>query len=252
MSTTDLLLALLFALVAMLYGSVGHGGASGYLAMMALVGLPASVMRPTALVLNLFVSAIVGWRFGKAGFFSWSLFWPFALGSIPFAFLGGTLSISTQVYKTLVAIALFAAALRLLIESRRAADLPTRKRPWLGAVLIGAGLGLLSGVTGVGGGIYLSPLLLFMHWATTKQTAGIAAAFIFVNSAAGLAGNLASVHGIPSAIPLWIAAVLVGGFIGSSLGSNRFSRPMFRRMLAFVLFVAVWKLLDPLTLFVRR
>jgi uncharacterized membrane protein YfcA len=242
-SASDALLAGLFSAVAALYGSVGHGGASGYLAMMALVGLSPAVMRPTALVLNLVVSATSAVRFARAGHFSWRLLWPFIAGSIPLAFLGGRLAVSAPVYRGLVGVALLAAAVRLAIDSRRIDDGDVRPCPVVPAIAAGSGLGLLSGVTGVGGGIYLSPLLLFMRWATTQQTAGISGAFIFVNSLAGLLGNLSSVRAIPSSLPLWVGAVLVGGFIGSGLGARRFSRTVFRRVLAAVLILAAWKLL---------
>jgi uncharacterized membrane protein YfcA len=242
MHGTEWLLAGLFAVVAALYASVGHGGASGYLAMMALVGVAPAVMKPTALVLNLVVSATACARFARSGHFSWRRLWPFITGSIPLAFLGGALAVSDRLYHVLVGVALVAAALRLAIDSSGRDAKPPALPPVAGAIGVGAGLGLLSGVTGVGGGIYLSPVLLFMRWATTKQTAGIAAAFIFFNSAAGLAGNLASVKTIPGALPWWVAAVFAGGFIGSGLGADRFSPLMFRRVLAAVLLLAAWKL----------
>jgi hypothetical protein len=242
MHGTEWLLAGLFAVVAALYASVGHGGASGYLAMMALVGVAPAVMKPTALVLNLVVSATACARFARSGHFSWRLLWPFIAGSIPFAFLGGAMVVSERVYHVLVGMALVAAACRLAIDTSGRDGRAPAEPPVPAAIGVGAGLGLLSGVTGVGGGIYLSPVLLFMRWATTKQTAGIASAFIFFNSAAGLAGNLASVRTIPGALPWWIAAVFLGGFAGSSLGADRFSPLMFRRVLAVVLLLAAWKL----------
>jgi uncharacterized membrane protein YfcA len=242
MHEAEWLLAGLFAVVAALYSSVGHGGASGYLAMMALVGVAPGVMKPTALVLNLVVSATACIQFARSGHFSWRLLWPFILGSIPFAFLGGALAVPDRLYHALVGVALVAAAARLAINSAASDAKAATTPPVPAAVGIGAGLGLLSGVTGVGGGIYLSPVLLFMRWATTKQTAGIAAAFIFFNSAAGLLGNLASVKTIPAALPIWIAAVFIGGFVGSGLGADRFSPLVFRRVLAAVLLLAAWKL----------
>jgi hypothetical protein len=243
MTHADLILAGLFAVVAALYGSVGHGGASGYLAMMAFMGMAPAVMKPTALVLNIVVSITAGSRFVRSGHFSWRLLWPFIVGSIPLAFLGGRLAVSAPVYHVLVGIALVAAALRLAIDARAGDVEPVVRRPALAvAIACGAVLGLLAGVTGVGGGIFLSPLLLFMAWATTKETAGTSAAFIFVNSIAGVAGNLSSLRVIPSALPLWVVAVFVGGFAGGSLGADRFSRTMFRRALAAVLVLAAWKL----------
>jgi uncharacterized membrane protein YfcA len=233
-------LAAAFLVAAVLYSSVGHAGASGYLAVMAFAGMAAPSMRPTALVLNLLVASIATTRFSRAGFFSWSLFWPFALGSVPLAFIGGAITLPGHWYRTLVGIILWIAALRLVLNL----SAPTTKPPaTLIAIGCGAGIGLLAGLTGTGGGIFLSPLLLFMGWAETRQTGGVAAAFILVNSAAGLAGNPASLGHLPSQLPLWAAAVLVGGLFGAELGSRRIGTPTFRRLLAAVLIVAGIKLI---------
>jgi uncharacterized membrane protein YfcA len=236
----SLLLAAAFLIAAVLYSSVGHAGASGYLAVMAFAGMPAPMMRPTALVLNLLVASIATVRFARAGLFSWRLFWPFALGSIPLAFVGGAITLPGHWYRTLVGIILWLAAARLALNlamARRA--LPPKPV----AVGCGAGIGLLAGLTGTGGGIFLSPLLLFMGWAETRQTGGVAAAFILVNSAAGLAGNPASLGHLPPQLPLWAGAAVVGGLIGAELGSRRIGTPTFRRLLAAVLVVAGIKLI---------
>jgi hypothetical protein len=236
-------LAACFLVAAMLYSSVGHAGASGYLAVMALAGVAPATMKPTALVLNLIVAAIAGARFVGAGFFSWPLLWPFAIGSIPAAFIGGATTLPGHWYKSLVGVVLCLAAVRLAIQRTVSAGSGIRPpRPPI-AVLCGILLGLLSGLTGTGGGIFLSPLLLFMGWAEPRETAGVSAAFIFVNSAAGLAGNLASVQHLPSALPLWAGAVVVGGLLGTHLGITRVGAVAFRRALAVVLLIAGTKLI---------
>ena len=237
----DWILAAAFFLAAILYSSVGHAGASAYLAAMAFLGAPTPMMRPTALVLNLLVATIASIRFARAGFFSWPLFWPFALGSIPFAFIGGGIVLPGHWYRTLVGLVLWVSAARLFLDLRipGATHLPSRPI----AILCGAGLGLLAGLTGTGGGIFLSPLLLFMGWAETRQTGGVAAAFILANSAAGLAANPSSLMHIPPQLPLWATAAVVGGIIGSELGSRRLGTPAFRRMLGVVLIVAGAKLI---------
>lgn len=233
-------LAVAFFIAAMLYASVGHAGASGYLAAMAFVGMPAPMMRPTALVLNLLVASIAVIRFSRAGFFSWRLFWPFALGSIPFAFIGGAITLPGHWYRTLVGLILWASAVRLWLDLR----LKPRHAPPTGvAVLCGGGIGFLAGITGTGGGIFLSPLLLFMGWAETRETGGVAAAFILVNSLAGLAGNPASIGQLPQQLPLWAVAAVIGGLIGAELGSRRLGTAMFRRLLGLVLLVAGVKLI---------
>jgi hypothetical protein len=240
MDASALVVAAAFLVAAILYASVGHAGASGYLAVMALVGLPAPMMRPTALVLNLLVASIATVRFARAGFFSWPLFWPFALGSVPLAYVGGAITLPGHWYRILVGVVLWTAALRLLLNLRLR---DTHAPPRVAAVLCGAGIGLLAGLTGTGGGIFLSPLLLFMGWAETRQTGGVAAAFILANSAAGLAGHPASLDQLPEVFPLWAGAALVGGLIGAELGSRRIGTPAFRRLLGVVLVVAGAKLI---------
>lgn len=229
-----------FLVAAVLYSSVGHAGASGYLAAMAFLEMPAPMMRPTALVLNLLVATIATVRFWRAGFFSWSLFWPFAVGSVPLAFVGGAVTLPGHWYRTLVGLVLWAAAVRLWLNLRRSA---THQPGLLTSIVCGAGIGLLAGLTGTGGGIFLSPLLLFMGWAETRQSGGVSAAFILANSAAGLAGNPGSLAHLPTPLPIWAAAVVVGGIVGSELGSRRLGTPAFRRLLGVVLLVAGAKLI---------
>jgi uncharacterized membrane protein YfcA len=235
------LLALAFFAGAILYSSVGHAGASGYLAAMAFAGMAPATMRPTALVLNLLVASIATVRFARAGYFSWRLLWPFALGSVPFAYVGGGITLPGDWYRALVGVVLWVAAIRLwlnLTVSRQ-----ERQPPVIVAVLCGAGIGLLAGLTGTGGGIFLSPLLLFLRWAETRQTGGVAAAFILLNSLAGLAGNPASLSNLPADLPLWATTVVIGGLIGAEIGSRRIGTPAFRRVLGVVLLVAGGKLI---------
>jgi uncharacterized membrane protein YfcA len=235
-------LALLVLAAALLYSSVGHAGASGYLAAMALLGVSASIMKPTALVLNVFVATVASIQFMRAGCFSWSIFWPFAVTSVPFAFIGGALSVPGTLYRQLVGLVLLYAAWRLFAQARAAAGTP-RTPPRFTALALGAMIGLLSGVVGVGGGIFLSPLLLFMGWAETRETAGVSAVFILVNSLAGIAGHLASLSLLPPATPVLAVAAFVGGLIGSSYGARRLATPTLRRLLAMVLIVAGAKML---------
>ena len=181
-----LIIAAVF-LVAVLYSSVGHGGASGYLAVMALMAVAPEVTRPTALTLNLFVASIATVQYYRAGHFSWALFVPFAIASIPMAYLGGTIQLPTNVHKIVLGVVLILAAIRLAIKLK--SDEEALEAPiWL-SVIIGAVLGLLSGLVGVGGGIFLTPVLLLMHWSKAKTAAGVSALFILVNSAAGLIGR---------------------------------------------------------------
>lgn len=264
-STDVLLLSLLVLLAAALYSSVGHGGASGYLAAMALFGLAPAVMRPTALCLNLLVSSLASFRFWRAGHFRWRTFWPFAATSVPAAYVGGAITLPTTLYKQLVGLALLFAAARLFLHARKltgASDAAARETDaggrttaaaeeeasvrdaplWL-ALLLGVLLGLLSGLTGVGGGIFLSPLLLLAGWAGARRTAAVSAAFIFVNSAAGLLGNPAGVKSVSAALPYFALAALAGGVAGTEFGSRRLPPLWVRRLLAAVLVVAGLKLI---------
>jgi uncharacterized protein len=209
---------------------------------MALVGVAPAVMKPTALVLNILVAIIGTVRFARAGHFRWGLFWPFALGSIPFAFLGGAVHMPGNWYKAAVGVVLLLSAARLAWAASRGGEPKVRPAPRPAAVASGAGLGLLAGLTGTGGGIFLSPLLLQMRWAGVRQTSAVAAAFILVNSVSGLAGNLLSVRSLPPALPYWILAAAAGGLVGSGLGSRGLSPRALRYTLAAVLLVAGAKL----------
>ncbi|MEX2572482.1 MAG: sulfite exporter TauE/SafE family protein [Gemmatimonadota bacterium] len=244
-SSTVLLIALCFLAAAALYSSVGHAGASGYLAVMALFGLAPETMRPTALLLNILVALIASYKFYRAGAFSWSLLWPFALTSVPAAFVGGRLSLPDDTYRAVVGMVLLYAAWRMYQAARASSGgEPPAIRParWI-ALLAGLGIGLLSGLTGVGGGIFLSPLLLMMGWARMRESAGVAAVFILVNSTSGLLGVLSLVQNIPSGIALWAPAVLVGGWVGAEYGSRRLATPILRQLLCVVLLLAGLKMI---------
>ncbi len=239
--TDTLLLTLLIFMAALLYSSVGHAGASGYLAAMALFNLAPDVMKPTALVLNLVVATVGTIRYARAGCFAWNVFWPFAILSVPLAFLGGALKLPIPAYKMMLGGVLLFAAWRLGAKPSASAE----AKPVILPLALGFGgfIGLLSGLTGVGGGIFLSPLLLFLGWADVRRTAGVSVAFILVNSAAGLLGHLASVNKVPAEIIWWAPAALFGGVIGSELGSRRLTPLMMRRLLAVVLVIAGGKML---------
>ncbi len=239
-----LVLAGLFFAAALLYSSVGHAGASAYLAAMALVGVAAATMRPTALVLNLFVAAIVVVRFGTAGHLPWRSLVPLAVGSVPAAFIGGSLELPGAAYRPLVGIVLLVGAWRLATAATPASDAERRPRvPWLPGLAAGAAIGLLAGLTGTGGGIFLTPLLVLAGWTGTRDAAGLSGAFILVNSVAGLAGLAVDGLALPPSLPLWVGAVVGGGLIGSWLGTVRFSILSLRRALAVVLVIAAVKLM---------
>ena len=242
----DALLAALFFAAAVLYSSVGHGGASGYLAAMGLAGVPAAIMRPTALVMNVAVSSISLYKFARAGGFAWRLFLPFAVTAMPMAFVGGRTQLPVAWFGVLVGIVLLFSAARLFLDavSKRGSSRPARRPPpWWLAFTLGAAIGLLSGLTGVGGGIFLSPLLVLTGWATVRESAAPTAAFILVNSVAGLLGLLSRQPTLPEALPYWVAAVVVGGFIGATYGSRRLGHKALRLALAAVLLIAGAKML---------
>lgn len=248
------LLSALFFAVAILYSSVGHAGASGYLAAMALVGTAATTMRPTALVLNVLVATLATVRFYRAGCFSWRSFWPFALTSIPLSFVGGAITLPATSYKRLVGAILLFSAARLLRESLRPADRPAERPetsaadqvaphvPIPSALVCGAIIGLMAGLTGTGGGIFLSPLLLFLGWEETRKVSGVSAAFILLNSIAGILAKPDALQEVPAALPVWAGAAMAGGLIGTELGARRLATTRLRQLLAAVLIVAGLKL----------
>lgn len=239
------LLALAIGIVAFLYSSIGHAGASGYIAVMTLFCVATASIKPTALVLNIMVACIGTFQFWRAGYFSWKLFWPFAVFSMPMAFmgsyLGGKLLVSPAMINRLIGVVLLFSAMRLFFRQGDPDEVTPPNR--IAAFGVGAGIGLLSGLTGTGGGIFLTPLLLFRHWAKTRPAAAVSVMFILVNSIAGLAGHFASGKTIPSFAWGVAAAAICGGSIGSYLGSKRFPPRAIQSLLATSLVVAGVKLL---------
>lgn len=237
-------LGLLFAAIALMYASVGHGGASGYLAVMALLGYSQDVMRPSALLMNLFVSGISFLQFARARHFRWNLFWPFAVASVPMAWIGARITIDPLLYKRILAVCLLIAAARLFGLFGKADD----RRATLAivpAMGIGAVLGLASGIIGIGGGILLSPLLLLFRWADARETAAVSALFIFVNSLAGLVSAMGNGERVTPDVLAWVAAAVAGGLLGGYLGARRIPELRLRQALAVVLALASVKLMLP-------
>lgn len=241
--SADLALAACMFAAAALYTSVGHAGASAYIALMALFGLPSPVMRPTALVLNILVASLSSVRFLRAGLFRWRTLWPVLIGAIPMAFLGGALQLPGAYYKPLVGVVLLVAAARLLFNAKLPHGDDVRDIPVPWGIAIGAGIGLLSGLTGTGGGIFLSPILLLFGWSETRTTSGVAVVFILCNSVAGLLGNVSSVQELPHQLPLFAIAVLAGALFGTTLGIGRLATPQILRALGVVLAIAGAKLI---------
>jgi uncharacterized membrane protein YfcA len=236
------LLALGMLLGAALYTSVGHAGASAYIEIMALFGVAPATMRPTALALNVLVASFTSWRYIRAGLFRWRSLWPPVIGAIPFAFLGGSIQLPGQYYRPLVSVILFASASRLLWPTELATNREPHDPPIPVGVLVGGLVGPLAGLTGTGGGIFLSPILLFMGWSETRTASGVAAVFILANSIAALLGNVASVRALPSDLPLLGCAVLMGALIGTTFGITR-SAGFLLRILGIVLIIAGAKLI---------
>lgn len=240
-----LLITVAMCSMAILFSTVGHGGGSGYLAVMAVASMAPETMRPMALSLNLAVAAIATWRFGRVGAFRSDLFVPLILFSVPAAFLGGVVDVPPEIYRPLVGVALLVAAARLLM---RVSDTSPRSVRMWWLACAGVGIGVASGIIGVGGGIFLSPLVLLAGWATPRETAAISAPFILVNSASGLAG-ISITHGsYPIEMGLLIpplVAVILGGLIGSWIGTRQLGRAGLRRMLGVVLVIAAVKMILP-------
>ncbi|HLO38588.1 MAG TPA: sulfite exporter TauE/SafE family protein [Lacibacter sp.] len=233
---------ILLFLVAFLYASVGHGGASGYLALMAIFSIVPEVMKPTALLLNLFVSLTSFIQFYRGGYFKWNGFWPFALLSVPMAYFGGRVGIDSDVYKKILGLLLLIPVARFLFFSNIQVDEPKKVNSGA-AVVIGAVIGFLSGLIGIGGGIILSPVLLMLKWANMKQAAAISALFIFVNSLSGLAGQLTKGIQFTTDMYLYVVIAFAGGLAGAYFGSVKLKQGMLKYMLATVLLIAAVKLL---------
>jgi len=237
-----ILFGVLLAIIAFLYSSVGHGGASGYLALMSIFALPISVMKPSALLLNLFVSGISFFFYYRKDFFKLKLFYPFAITSVPAAFIGGMMPLENTFYKVLLGIVLVIAALRLLGLFNFAATKSTPINIPLG-MAIGFGIGLLSGMLGIGGGVILSPILLLLGWATLKESAAISSLFIFVNSIAGISGYFMGDKTFPTESFYLVPIAVFGGMLGAYYGSGYFSNKVLKYVLATVILLASVKLI---------
>jgi uncharacterized membrane protein YfcA len=232
---------LILPIVSFLYASVGHGGASGYLALMALFSFAPESMKPTALLLNVFVAGISFYYYYKAGHFNKKLFISFAIASIPFAFIGGTIEVDASIYKKILAVLLIFAILKMLNVFGKESDRIKQVKLWQGLV-VGGFIGFFSGLIGIGGGIILTPLILLLHWGKMKEAAAVSALFIWVNSVAGLVGQLSSGVTIEKESFLLIAIALVGGVLGGYYGSKKINNQRLRYILAFVLIIACAKL----------
>lgn len=233
---------ILLFIVAFLYSSVGHGGASGYLALMAIYAISPEVMKPTALILNLFVSLTSFIQFYRGKHFKWDIFLPLALASIPMAFAGGLITMDADFYKKILGMLLLIPVVRFLFFKNIPTDEIQKNNVWL-SILIGSGIGFLSGLIGIGGGIILSPILLFLKWTDQKQTAAISALFIFVNSFSGLAGHMYKGLNLSPDMISYVAIAFTGGLCGSYFGSLKFNQNILKNTLAIVLLIAGIKLI---------
>lgn len=229
-------------IVAFLYASVGHGGASGYLALMALFGISPAFIKPSALVLNLFVSGIAFCQFYRKGYFRWNLFLPFAISSIPMAYLGASVDVDPVWYKRILAVCLVLATLRILglfgdMQSGR------KDMPFLSGFVLGGILGFISGMIGIGGGIILSPVILLFRWGDVKETASVSSLFIFVNSLSGLLGQVHTGLNFTASMSWYAAAAVIGGTLGAYAGSSMLNNITVRNSLAVILISASVKLI---------
>jgi uncharacterized membrane protein YfcA len=237
-------LALLIFGIAVLYSSVGQAGASGYIAAMALFGVAPAVMKPSALILNVLVASLGTIRFSHAGYFSWRVFLPFAIGSVPLAYLGGAVMLPDAIYRRVVGAFLLFVAYRVFVPSKNREVRKSMRTPaFPAAVACGAAVGLLAGLTGIGGGIFLAPILMLMGRHDPREFAGVSSAFILVNSLAAIAGCLSVKASVPNEIGMWAIAAIAGGLIGSELGIKHLGEAALRRLLAGVLAITGIKLL---------
>lgn len=239
-----LIALILFFCLAILYSSVGHAGASGYLAIMSLLAFAPDVIKPTSLVLNIAVAGIASWRYLSAGCFDRKVFWPVALVALPMAFVGGALQLPPRAFAIVAGVFLLASALLMTWRAMfPPSDAELRPMPLGVSAAIGLPVGLLSGIIGVGGGIFLSPILIQGRWAALRHVSGISALFILVNSISGLLGRLTAELSFEPFLPWWLLAVVAGGAIGSHLGVSRFGARAILIALSLVLLTAGVKLL---------
>lgn len=236
------LFLLILPIVSFLYSSVGHGGASGYLALMALFSFAPETMKPTALLLNLFVAGISFYYYYREGFFNKKLFLTFAIASIPLAYIGGTLEIDASIYKKILAVLLVFAILKMLNVFGQENNNIKEVKLWQG-LIIGGIIGFFSGLIGIGGGIILTPIILLLHWGNMKEAAAVSALFIWVNSASGLIGQVSSGVAIETESFVLVAIALIGGVLGGYYGSKKINNLKLRYILAFVLIIACFKLI---------
>lgn len=238
----DILFLAILPVVAFLYAAVGHGGASGYLALMALFAFSPEVMKPTGLLLNLFVAAISFYHYWRGGHFNWKLFVAFAIGSIPLAYFGGTLEVDAKIYKVILGVLLLFAIAKMLNLFGKESEY-IRRVKWSEGIIVGGVIGFFSGLIGIGGGIILSPVILLMHWGKMKEAAAVSALFIWVNSASGMGGLIyAGKASIDANSWLFVILAVIGGFFGGYIGSKKMNNIALRYLLAFVLVLAAIKL----------
>jgi uncharacterized membrane protein YfcA len=238
----QLVVTLLFIIIAFLYSTVGHGGASGYLGAMVLLGISPALMKPSALLLNIIVSSIATIQFYRSGYFRKELLLPFIILSIPFSFIGSNFQLNDHIYKIILGFCLLVSVMRMLMMSKIITGSEIKKIPAIPAMIIGAAIGFLSGIIGIGGGILLSPILLLFNWANIKETAAVAAPFILVNSISGMIGLSTSGITFTPEIAIWVVAASIGGIMGSYWGSMKFNFYALRIILAAVLILAAGKL----------
>jgi uncharacterized protein len=244
----DGFLPIIFAVVATLYASVGQAGGTGYVAVMGLVGFAPNTIKPTALALNILVAAIGCARFYRVGLLTWRSCYPFAILGAPFSLLGGALNLPAAIYQPTVGTLLLLAGIQTLRSAKHADSLDDQapeEPPFAQSLLAGGGLGLISGVTGVGGGIFLAPLVLAFGWVGTRQASAVSAAFNLLNSAAAFAGVWATMPALPDSLPSWLAAVGLGAAIGSWLGAYHLPPTILRFVLAALLLVSGARMIVP-------
>jgi uncharacterized protein len=242
----DILFPVALAIVAVLYSAVGQAGGTGYVALMGLAGFAPAVIKPTALALNVLVSAIGCVRFYRLGLLTWRTAYPFAVLGLPFSLVGGTLHLPPAAYQPVVGALLLIAGVQMArsaLASKPLDHAALDDPPFLGSLLVGGIIGLVSGVTGVGGGIFLAPLVLSLGWATTRQTAAISVVFNLVNSASALAGTWVTMPLLPARLPIWLVCVGLGGLLGSWMGALHLNPRTLRLLLAFLLLAAAGRML---------
>lgn len=240
--SNDIFFFLLIPFISFLYSSIGHGGATGYLAIMSLLSFPSILMKQTALLLNLFVSGIAFIQFYRAGYFKKNLFIYFALGSIPASFFGGMLTIDPFIYKKLLSLLLLLATIRIFTQKKRSIE-NSKSIFYLGAFILGICIGFISGLIGIGGGIILSPIILFFNWGNIKEASAVSALFIWVNSFSGLLGQWVTGVNLSSISILLVILAVIGGIFGSYLGSRKLKNKRLEYFLALVLISASVKLI---------